>query len=307
MKKGLRNALIISVSLSIICFISACCLGMFKESNWVTANENIRMENGMYKESLLVNQTTSETINNITINAVDKNIEIIKSTENEISINYYSNYKNEFKYEVENGNLTLTQEKHYFWLGNIINLIFEKPAERVISILLPEKQYNDIALKTISGNISAKNLITSNLNINCTSGNIKLSEAEVLANLEVNNISGSVYLTSCSVSENAQIKNTSGKIKLESSTLNNVNIKNISGGIELNKTEFTKLIMKNTSGSNKVLNSVQPSNLTNFSTNTTSGNCYIDGVKKGKTYEVVVENAVQSIESSTVSGSFHFN
>lgn len=146
---------------------------------------------------------------------------------------------------------------------------------------------NRIAIKTISGDIYAKDLEADNLRLESSSGNISLLSASLDAGAELNSVSGDIKASDvrCSL---LTAGSTSGGIKLQDvQTQNNLNIVNVSGDIVLDKSDAAFLRLKTTSGdisgnllSPKIFNAYSVSGEINVppSSSIASGECRINTV-----------------------------
>ena len=167
--------------------------------------------------------------------------------------------------EVKNNALTVTRKDGRNWLERICYIGTDEPT---VKIYLPQKEYESLIIKTVSGDIAVSDRFCFyNAEFETTSGEIYFS-GEVLYDLHVDNTSGDITLDNVSA-DNAFVNNVSGETEMTSVTANKViSVDEVSGDIELKSCDAQSLDLNSISGDIEALL------LTNkdYNTDTVSGN-----------------------------------
>lgn len=131
----------------------------------------------------------------------------------------------QYSVEVQNGVLTVYCEDN--WRTGIhINL--KTP---LLMIELPEKEYVEMKIHSVSGDVNVTGLRIDALAIDATSGEIELEKLE-LGSLDVETVSGDVDLQDSVATGDVTIRTTSGEIELENADAANFEITTVSGDVE---------------------------------------------------------------------------
>jgi lia operon protein LiaG len=188
----------------------------------------------------------AEGIKNIDIETIG-GAEFFKSEENEIKIIEKSvkEIDDNDKAKISQNGETLKVEGKlrmrfsFFGLGN---------APTKIEIYLPEKEYNEIKVKTTSGDTNLDRIKAKEIELKATSGDITAEELIVTNKLQINMTSGNLDFNYIE-SKDLKVEITSGDLEINGKA-ENVDIELTSGNIEVNLDEAPQSIkMNQTSGS----------------------------------------------------------
>ncbi|MGN0184168.1 MAG: DUF4097 family beta strand repeat-containing protein [Aristaeellaceae bacterium] len=127
--------------------------------------------------------------------------------------------------EVQDGTLVVRIESH--WYDNIgIHL-----SEPELTLLLPERDYAEVQLHSVSGDMDVTGLRIDALAMDTTSGEIELAKL-TLGSLDVETVSGDIEMLDSVASGDVRIRSTSGEIELERADAANFEISTVSGDVE---------------------------------------------------------------------------
>ena len=127
--------------------------------------------------------------------------------------------------EVQNGVLTVRSDDD--WRTGI-GIKLKTP---LLMIELPEKDYAEMKVHSVSGDVNVSGLRIDALKIDATSGEVGL-EKLMLGSLDVETVSGDIELTDSVVSGDVCIRTTSGEIELDNADAANFEIGTVSGDVE---------------------------------------------------------------------------
>jgi len=139
----------------------------------------------------------------------------------------------------------------------------------ILRIEVPEKYMNDLKCSTISGLISAEELILEEMDFSTVSGNISINSMKI-DNLELSSVSGNLNLNSVAAND-SNLSTTSGKTYLNSFTGMELDSSSVSGSIDFSG-QADEVELSSTSGDlNLNLDSLKG----NISMSTVSGDASI--------------------------------
>lgn len=159
-------------------------------------------------------------VKNLDIISDTSNIIIKKNESNVIKVSIYGRKNDDYKVEIKDDYLYIDNDKK-------INFCIGFCPNTKIEVLLPEKEYNKLKIKTISGDIDTSNISSNDITVSSTSGEIKINKSSTAA---IKTISGDIVFIELN---DAEISTTSGEIKGD--TVDKITAKTISGDIEISK------------------------------------------------------------------------
>ncbi len=255
-----RNVLIIiaSVCLAIGIVISA---GAF-------AAAGFKLHNTTGNEYEVKTYYVSEEFEKIDIKTVDADVSVIPADSDEARVECLSSEKVTYSVEVKNGVLKIERHDHTKWWEHI-GLFLNVPSFTV-TVYLPEKYYDllaitavsgnisiesgvsvgEIQLKTVSGDIGSDASVTERFGSSTTSGEVRVSNitgasvdfqttsgdisfSDVAAeSISVSSVSGDVDLTSSWATEELRIRTTSGDVYFRGCDAADISVKTVSGDVE---------------------------------------------------------------------------
>jgi len=179
-------------------------------------------------EKIVYDKTIEEALDNITINWRSGNLNIYKAEDSNIRIVQKSNYdlkENQLvQVSTDNNTLTLTEGNYSF--GFFIFGFGLRSSD--VDLYLPEKTYDSITLKLTSGDITAGNINSKNIDCNLTSGRVNISNINV-GNMNFKLTSGDIKSDNL-ICDKLTAQTTSGKIDI-SGSMKNLDLHVTSGGI----------------------------------------------------------------------------
>ncbi|MEM1484376.1 DUF4097 family beta strand repeat-containing protein [Oscillospiraceae bacterium PP1C4] len=151
-------------------------------------------------------------INTITFNDSSARVNIVKSNDNQIRLNYFENEKEYYTIDVsDNGELAIMFESNIKW-QNFVG--FNLGSRDFFEIAIPENIKCDISLKTSNGIITADNLsIDGDISLKTSNGAIALSNINTDGNVTAVTSRGSISASNLS-SQDFSAKSSTGELRL---------------------------------------------------------------------------------------------
>lgn len=236
MSKGKLIAIIIAVSCIVLGSGLICFTIVVNEFDFEKFNTMDFVENSYVIE---------DEVRSINVDGVECDVKIFVSEDEKVKVQTKESDKIITSIDVEAGTMTLKRvdkrkwyERISIWWGEDLH----------ITVYLPEAEYEDIILKTASGDIKVEEKVLAlDADIKSTSGSISYF-GEVINDINIETTSGDIKLKS-TVSNGMTIKSVSGEIELEQcENSNSLNVKTTSGDIKFSELEADDIIIKTTSG-----------------------------------------------------------
>jgi len=223
----------------------------------------------------------------ITIKGISENYRITQGSGSRIEVIYYEDEQTSFSIE-EHGNTLVVTEKYKF-VFMLFNFDFNS-FQREVVISVPADFTGVIELNTSSGNIRIQGLDDcSSLQVSTKSGNINCDGANVSKNLSLSSLSGNITCKRVQA-DDLSLKATSGDVVCEDVTVKrDLSVDVTSGNITTDRLQAATISLQTRSGDIKV----NVLSVTNLTCHATSGN--INATVKGN------ENAYR-IAANSVSG-----
>ncbi len=296
MKKGIKIALItalILLGIGIILTAVAFCMVGFELSGL----------NGV--ESVTLEHSIGSDFSNIDISAVEADVNIQKSNTGKAYVVCRETDKITHSVHVENGTLSIIRYDQRSW-WECVGIFW---AEMSVTLYLPEAEYGNVRLESVSGNVrldngfqlgdlhmktsSGKALLNTvhagRIQISTISGDVEAKHI-ICKDLSLDTASGDLLLSKIETEEVVFLKSTSGNIEWDHGTGSALQISAVSGNLSVSDCLFGGDLSANTTSGEIRMQGIDAQNLT-FST--VSGNINISLLKE-KRYE-----------TSTVSGNIH--
>lgn len=142
------------------------------------------------------------------VSAVDAEIHIQPAQDGACRVVCDESEDGHYTVEVQNGVLTVRSKVN--WRAGI-GIHMEEPQ---LTLFLPEKDYAEMKVHSVSGDVNVSGLRIDALAMDATSGEIGLSQL-TLGRLDVETVSGDVDMLDSVVTGDVNIRTTSGEIELE--------------------------------------------------------------------------------------------
>ena len=235
----------------------------------------------------------SESFRNISINDLECDVTIVPAQDGPCRVVCYENDKIGNDVAVKEDTLMITRKDRRPWYEHF-GIWWSQ--NNTVTVYLPEREYESLYLKTVSGEITMANSFTfreakllstsgdiaftgrtqGDLFVKTTSGDITLRDIEAQAT-EVHSTSGDITLLHSSAAE-LMMKSTSGTIKAEAVTAKgHAELITTSGDIRLRESDAASFYIKSTSGD--VRGTLLSGKI--FNTHTTSGSVHTPPSKEG--------------------------
>lgn len=232
--------------------------------------------NNNLNSTLLLNEYYNEKIETIHIESISSDVTLKETEESQIHVEIYGKEKEVVESKLENEILNISKKGKMFCFG----FCFFK--EEII-VYVPKDVVLNIEIKTTSGDIEMNSIKGNDVNLNSTSGDLKLGEVNraelystsgdiVLEKANITNakttsgdiflnniekqveavsVSGNVKIGSLYIESNSKIKTTSGDVSIEKMGDVYIETSTVSGDIHIsnnNRYSATTLNIKTTSG-----------------------------------------------------------
>lgn len=214
---------------------------------------NHSVENGTVKEVVNVYHI-SEAPQKINIKTVSGRVELLPIEGDEWRVECKETEGTPHTIELIDGVLTIEQtgsiKNWYEYIG-----IFTSFQDLGVVVYLPAGVYESLDIDSTSGSIKVQEGFTfTTAKLHNTSGSI-LCASDVVDVLDVKNASGSITVSG-SVEKDLYIKNTSGSITVSGGVNGKLDITNVSSGITIQDATPTSVTIKNNSGGINLINVV---------------------------------------------------
>lgn len=258
MKKSKKIALIVAVSLIVSGVITI--IGAVVSMGLDFTELNV-MKYGLKTHEI------QESFENISILVTEYDVKVLPSTTDQCKVVCNDSDKIVHSVSVENNTLIITRQDTRKWYERIGFFLHDN---LTVTVYLPEKEYqslyikdisgdisvaggldfteaelystsgevsftgkikNQFTVKTVSGDISLKDLAEGNMKVTSISGDLLLSDM-TLSGLEAKATSGEIKISSVVVNDLAKLETVTGDVKLENSDAVSLEIKTVSGDVK---------------------------------------------------------------------------
>ncbi|MED3912786.1 DUF4097 domain-containing protein [Peribacillus simplex] len=204
MKNVIKNLLSVTVALGLVVIITTACT---KGSSSVKQNHSTQ-----YKEkSYSVN---ANKVNQISLSYRDRNVELVRSTDNAVHITYFQNDKESYEINVSDENKLKMKAITNKRLKDYIGLDADK-AHRYVKIAVPSGITSGIDIKTSNGDIDLSEVnISGAVDATTSNGKIKVSNVAVDKNLKMESKNDDIILSSVGIKGTFDATTSNGNIEV---------------------------------------------------------------------------------------------
>lgn len=170
----------------------------------------------------------------LTIETSDSNIILKKSDENGIKVTCYES--EEIKYDIndsEDGNIKIKEKDSRKWY-QMININFSATEETPLTIEIPDKVWEKIEIKSLSGDVNVSGFSSGDYSIETSSGDINTFDMNA-KNINIESSSGDIRLNNLSVKDDIVTETLSGDTRIVKVFSRDIEINSISGDVNLYK------------------------------------------------------------------------
>ena len=177
----------------------------------------------------------------VRVEDVDANVYVLPAKDGKCSVIYDETRRSTHHVGIDGD--TLTIERQRSWLDSF-GIFMSAPK---LTVYLPEAAYEELYVHAVSGSVRVEGLNCETLDIQTTSGGIRLTDVNVEGDAGLKCVSGGIKLESVKVgSMNAHT--TSGGIKLTSVLAGSLTARTTSGGIRLEGVDAGDMELHSVSG-----------------------------------------------------------
>jgi len=175
----------------------------------------------------------TEPFDSINISEIECDVQFLPSQDGKCKITATESEKIYNEITVTDGTLNIKRRDVREWYERVSFFGFE---DITLALYLPQNEYNNLILKTVSGDTDLpKNFTFRTAKISSTSGDIALS-CVVSGDLNVNSISGDVEIDGISSNASVGVKTVSGDIEIEKISAKRLSVNSTSGAVEIKDT-----------------------------------------------------------------------
>lgn len=246
--------------------VTASCLIIVGIILCISASLIIDFDFGRLDTNMYITNTYefTEEINKISIDCNTADIEILTSEDSTAKVIWFDKESRKQSVTLTDGTLRIEREDKA-WYKNLTLFSFKTP---VITLYLPQKDYDSLSIRSATGDISIndlnfatlaintttsdltlRNINATKLNLIATTGDAKLSnivatelylktttgdmefQSISAVNAELNGTTGNITLTDCHFEGNLKVQTTTGDINLNNSDAGIINCKTTTGNI----------------------------------------------------------------------------
>ncbi len=175
----------------------------------------------------------------INIQDIEDGVVLKPSNDGKCKIIYYDSNKITHSIDVSENTLEIRSE-YKDWTSYIFNINIG----RIMTIYLPEKEYERLYISTVGGNINMGEFEFEDTELNTVSGNV---DAYVSGQLDISTTSGDVNVTG-RTDDKAKISSVSGNIKLDKFISESLSVDTTSGNVYLDMSDGDKINITTVSG-----------------------------------------------------------
>lgn len=193
-------------------------------------------------------------VNTILTKAVDQQVMIAPSPDNDIHIFYYENKNETYQIKQQDKTVSITYHDKLSVWDHIINTfrqgIFQlNLTAPKLTILIPKENQLAIQVKNVNGSIQAKDITSNTLKFTNTNGSIKVINSNI-SSLQVTGTNGSTKIFDSSLTD-LVVTTTNGAIQIKNTITNQTTCNNTNGSTQFLASQGKVLKFQSTNGSIK--------------------------------------------------------
>lgn len=240
MKKATKIALITAAVLIVLGLILAALV--FASSDPFSAYQNAGSGTIDIEHK---DQQITEAFDSIEITDVPCDVQILPSTDGKCSVSYTDSRLFTHEIRVKDGTLTIQYKDISTWMDNLFTIY---TGELYVNVYLPENAYEELDIQTTSGNVRvAEDFTFEQAELSSTSGDITFLGGTT-DELELSTTSGSVEVSGAD-HQRLDASSTSGQVTLSGLTAQKLSASSVSGDVRLeNVTVLDHTDLETTSG-----------------------------------------------------------
>ncbi len=222
MKKVFKNVLPVTVVVSsVLIFTSACT----NDASSDKKNSSIKYEEKSYS-------IEADKISQISLAAMDRSVDVVKSNDNEIHITYFDNDKESYAINVSDEKSLIMQANTDKELKDYVGLNSDKKL-RNIKISVPRGIESGIEIKTSKGDINLSEVnISGTIDAITSNGKIKASNVEIEKRFKLETKNDDINLSNVKVKGSVDATVSNGNLDIEKVAIEDtLKLKSKNGGI----------------------------------------------------------------------------
>lgn len=201
---------------------------------------------GVFEENKkIIEREDFQSAENLCISTKTQGVELLKSTEDTITIDYFVHQNSQWDIKVENSTLTIqeTIKRNFFWINYyhaenpmkiyLPEIIFQSATIDIVNgsfICTEQNQFDSLKIELTNGEITLNNTTVNSLSTNVINGKTKCSQLVAKTQTVFKNVNGSITLASV-CSPNIQCKATNGSVLLQDTEAEKYDLSVVTGEI----------------------------------------------------------------------------
>ncbi|QWB95941.1 DUF4097 domain-containing protein [Mycoplasmatota bacterium] len=245
-------------------------------------------------------ETYSETLSDIVLDLETRNVEITSTTDDFISIDYYSKEDDTWLFDFNRGVLEITQDEP----SGIFNWFsWTLPTSNYLDVIItiPEAYSFDVDVKTNTGDISLENFdALGDISLVTDTGSVSVELIDAVS-LYLESDTGSLKVKDVNADEDITLDTSTGSADIENTTCESLSVDLSTGSIDIDDVVANKIDLDTNTGSIDV----EGINLTNrtLRLSTDTGSVKVNGNDQGDTYNLILTDEDFYLTADTNTGS----
>lgn len=230
MKKSVKVLICVGIILAIIG-------GIVLTVGFINSDKNKKTITNTYK--------ITDSFTSFAIDSSTANVEFKPSENDSTEVICQEREKIKYNVCVSDGALTVSVEDNLKWYEKIFNFGIIKDK---ITVILPSGDYDNLNIKCTTGNVkTAKEISFKSVEIRLTTGGVELN-SNVSENAKIESTTGNIVLNDLNC-KNATLSATTGNVTLNSATVSeSLSITATTGNVRLNKSNYGRVSIALTTG-----------------------------------------------------------
>jgi DUF4097 and DUF4098 domain-containing protein YvlB len=244
--------------------------------------------------------TYTDALSSIVLDLETRNIEITSTTDDFISIDYYSKEDDTWSFDFDHGELTIIQDEP----NGIFNWFsWTLPTSNYLDVIIsiPEAYNFDVDIKTNTGDISLENFDTlGDISLITDTGRVSVELIDAIS-IYLESDTGSLKVIDVNADEDISLDTDTGSAEIENTTCESLTVDLSTGSIDVSDIVANKIDLDTNTGSIDV----EGINLTNrtLRLSTDTGSVKVNGNDQGDTYNLILTDDDFYLTAETNTGS----
>lgn len=243
----------------------------------------------------------ADTVHTVILNTYDQKVQIVKSADNQIHLDYFDRDKEQYTISSSNGELLIDLTRNMKWF-DYIGIDFYGGV--TFKIAVPDDMVCDFSLSTSNGQITMDNLSEKgNLALTTSNGNIVLTDVTTTGSLKSGTSNGYIGMSNLSAAGPIEASTSNSNISANGVSASGISMHSSNGKLNLSNMNSKKDIDIGTSNSNIQFSNISVATLFKIRSSNGSINGDINDTMKDFTVISHTSNGNDNLPESLAGGS----